>query len=134
MRFTKEKKEIILSYLLEKIAEGKEDIPHHVAEEFGINLNTVHLYITELIGQGKIKRVKRGEYQLISDRHEFHFTRDDEAMDDDQIILGEELAPLIDDYPENVCGIWDYAFSEMVNNVIDHSEAENMYITILCSI
>ena len=131
MRFTKEKKEIILSYLLEKIAEGKEDIPHHVAEEFGINLNTVHLYITELIGQGKIKRVKRGEYQLISDRHEFHFTRDDEAMDDDQIILGEELAPLIDDYPENVCGIWDYTFSEMFNNVIDHSEAENMYITIL---
>ena len=131
MRFTKEKKEIILSYLLEKIAEGREDIPHRVAEEFGINLNTVHLYITELIEQGKIRRVKRGEYQLISDRHEFHFTRNDEAMEDDLLILGEYVAPLVDEYPENVCRIWDYAFSEMVNNVIDHSEAENMYITIL---
>ena len=32
--------------------------------------------------------------------------------------------------PENVQHIWSYAFSEMVNNVMDHSEAENMKVIV----
>ena len=134
MRFTKEKKEIILAYLLEKISEGREDVPHLVAEEFDINLNTVHTYITELIRQGKIIRIKRGEYQLSHERHEYHFTRTDGSMDDDMTILGDVVQPLLEECSDQVRGIWDYAFSEMINNVIDHSNAENLYVTVLKNI
>ena len=131
MRFTKEKKEIILSYLLEKISEGKKDAPHLVSEEFGINLNTVHVYLSELIAQGRITRVKRGEYRLNDVRHEYAFTRSGGDLDGDMDIFLRVIDPLIRDYPEQVQRIWAYASSEMINNVMDHSEAENVYVTII---
>ena len=131
MKFSKDKKEIIISYIIEKIAEGREEVPRHTAEEFGINLNTVHLYITELIEQGKIERVKRGEYRLSREKYDFHFTKADGDLDDDMFIMNEKIYPLVEGFPVNVQNIWSYAVSEMINNVIDHSEAENVYMSVI---
>lgn len=36
----------------------------------------------------------------------------------------------IKELPQNVQSIWEYTFSEMINNVMDHSEAENVRIIV----
>ena len=38
--------------------------------------------------------------------------------------------PKIADLPSNVKAIWEYSFTEMVNNAIEHSEADNIWILI----
>ena len=97
MRFTSEKKDIIISYILEKIGEGRENVPVLAADAFDINLNTVHTYIRELIDQGKIIREKRGNYSLCKTTHEFAFLRSEGDLDDDLYIYEEAVVPLLSD-------------------------------------
>lgn len=131
MKFSKDKKEIIISYLLEKIAEGRDDAPKLVSKEFEINLNTVHTYLNELIDQGRIIREKRGVYKLNENRVSFTFTRSGGDLEDDGYIFEYIVEPQIAGLSDTIQQIWYYAVSEMVNNVIDHSEAENVHVTVV---
>jgi len=131
MKFSKDKKEIIISYLLEKIAEGRDDAPKLVSKEFEINLNTVHTYLNELIDQGRIIREKRGVYKLNENRVSFTFTRSGGDLEDDGYIFEYIVEPQIAGLSDTIQQIWYYAVSEMINNVIDHSEAENVHVTVI---
>ncbi|MBP3196631.1 MAG: DUF4325 domain-containing protein [Butyrivibrio sp.] len=131
MKFSKDKKEIIISYLLEKIAEGRDDAPKLVSKEFEINLNTVHTYLNELIDQGRIIREKRGVYKLNENRVSFTFTRSGGDLEDDGYIFEYIVEPQIAGLSDTIRQIWYYAVSEMINNVIDHSEAENVHVTVV---
>ncbi len=131
MKFSKDKKEIIISYLLEKIAEGRDDAPKLVSKEFEINLNTVHTYLNELIDQGRIIREKRGVYKLNENRVSFTFTRSGGDLEDDGYIFEYIVEPQITGLSDTIQQIWYYAVSEMINNVIDHSEAENVHVTVV---
>ena len=131
MKFSKDKKEIIISYLLEKIAEGRDDAPKLVSREFEINLNTVHTYLNELIDQGRIIREKRGVYKLNENRVSFTFTRSGGDLEDDGYIFEYIVEPQIAGLSDTIQQIWYYAVSEMINNVIDHSEAENVHVTVV---
>ncbi|MBO6162338.1 MAG: DUF4325 domain-containing protein [Eubacterium sp.] len=131
MKFSKDKKEIIISCLLEKIAEGRDDAPKLVSKEFEINLNTVHTYLNELIDQGRIIREKRGVYKLNENRVSFTFTRSGGDLEDDGYIFEYIVEPQIAGLSDTIRQIWYYAVSEMINNVIDHSEAENVHVTVV---
>ena len=130
MRFKEEQKERIIFYLLEKIKQGKENISRTVSEEFGINQATVHSYLNELMNSGVIRRVKRGEYTLVVSEYEYTLHRSEGDLDTDTYAFERCLKEHIADLPQNVRGIWAYAFSTMVNNVMDHSEAETMRVII----
>ena len=56
--------------------------------------------------------------------------RSEGNLDTDTYAFERCLKEHIADLPQNVRGIWAYAFSEMVNNVMDHSEAETMRVII----
>lgn len=130
MRFTEEKKQAVLSYILEKITQQDPRVTKTVSETMGINQNTVHSYITELINQGIIKRTKRGQYELVRKRYDFCLERSKGDLDSDFYAYQKHLAPIIHDDPRNVQEIWAYAFSEMVNNVMDHSLASEAHIRV----
>ncbi len=40
------------------------------------------------------------------------------------------LNPLLNDLPSNVLDIWHYGFTEMFNNVLDHSESRTVHVAI----
>ena len=130
MRFTEEKKKEIRSYLLEKIREQKPGLSKAVAEALGVNQATVHGYLNELADAGAIVRVRRGEYRLV--RQQFDCTLDLEAgdFDDETEVYDRCLREHVRDFPKNVRDIWAYAFSEMMNNVIDHSGADTVRILV----
>ncbi len=75
MRFDKDKKESIIIYLLEKIGQGNTSISKAVSENFSINQNTVHRYISELLEQGIIRRLKRNQYELVVQKYDYHLKR-----------------------------------------------------------
>lgn len=130
MKLNEEAKQIILHYILDKISSEAEDLSKSVCEAFNISVNTFHKYINELIDAGTIEKVKRGKYRLITQTYERTFRRSLGELISDTLPYEECLEKHIAMFPKNVQHIWAYAISEMVNNVMDHSEAEEMKMTV----
>ncbi|MBQ6372171.1 MAG: DUF4325 domain-containing protein [Oscillospiraceae bacterium] len=130
MRLPEERKNDIRLYLLEKIAQNKTGLTKAVAEEFGIDRSTVYRLISGLEQEGIISRLKRDEYELVTHEYVYLFSRKAGELDSDTFAYDTCLLPHIKDLPENIRDIWAYAFSEMTNNVMDHSTAEHMQVTV----
>ena len=130
VKFNKTLKQSIVQYILEKIADGQEQLSRHVAEAFDININTVHTYINELLQDKIIERKGRDKYELVTETYGCSFSRSAGELKDETLILDKAVMPYVEKLPENVKKIWQYASSEMINNVIDHSEAEHLGIIV----
>ncbi len=131
MKFTAEKKHSIMMYILEKIDAGTDRLSAHIASTFEISPNTAHSYINDLLEQGIIEKEGRGKYRLVTKTFEYTLCRSKGEIADESKTYRALLEPIVKSLPDNIVRIWDYAFSEMVNNVIDHSEAEHLEIRIL---
>ncbi len=130
MKFNTEKSNMINMYILEKIAGGSESLSASVAEAFGISTNTVHSYLRKLQEQNIIVKAKRGEYKLVTNTFEYQLNRSMGHLDSETYAFDNCFEQHIKDLPDNVYRIWEYAFSEMINNVVDHSAAENLAIRV----
>lgn len=130
MRFSSERKKSIIIYLLEKIEQKDEGISKSVAQAFSINQNTVHAYINELVDEKIIKRIKRGQYELVKEEYKYDLKRENGDLDTDTYAYDYCLQEHIYDLTPNVQAIWSYSFSEMINNVMDHSAAENLKVVV----
>lgn len=131
MKYSSDKKQTIILYILDKIASREKSVSKVVSEAFNISTNTVHTYLTELINNNVIIKLKRGEYKLVSEKTLHTFKRSDGELESDTMAFDVCLSKKIEHLSENIQHIWAYALSEMVNNVIDHSNAENMQVYVI---
>ena len=111
-------------YILEKVDSGEEQLSQLVSETFDINQNTVHTYLNELLENNIIKRVKRGQYELVSEEKLYTMYRSNGEISSDTYAFNKYFKQYLKNLPRNIHDIWEYAFSEMMNNVMDHSDAE----------
>ena len=130
MKFNAQKSNMINMYILEKIEQGTESLSASVAEAFDISTNTVHSYLRRLQEQNIIVKEKRGEYKLVTNVISYNLKRSEGHLDSETYAFDNCFEQHIKDLPENVYRIWEYAFSEMINNVVDHSAAESLAIQI----
>lgn len=130
MSFTAEKKSSIILYLLEKIQQGDSSAVKKTAEVFSITPATIYKYIDELIAKNALKKIKRGKYELIRNYKTFSLKRSSGELISEQTIYEKYVRPEIQALPKNITEIWEYIIGEMVNNIIDHSAAENVLIAI----
>ena len=133
MKFSDEKRRAIESYILDKVGSGASDLSQTVAAAFDINRNTAHKYINKLVDEGVIERRKRGEYALKRNDYSYILRRSEGELESDIEVFNKCLKPHLTDLPANVRQIWEYTFSEMVNNVIDHSAAERLQVVVMQS-
>ena len=131
MKYSNDKKQAIILYLLEKIESGAQGISKIVAETFNISTNTVHIYLNELIKNEIIEKQQRGKYQLVNKINEYTFIRSKGELTSDTLPYDICLEEKIKHLSDNVQRIWLYGLSEMVNNVIDHSTAEKMKLIVI---
>lgn len=129
MIFNDEKKKTIVLYLLQKIDEKAPSLTAKVAQEFGITQNTVYTYLSELESTGIVRKVRRGEFELISQSWQKEFLRDRGDLRDENYVV-PDIMKRLPSLPENVVRIWRYTLSEMINNVIDHSACNSLMITV----
>ena len=129
MGFSKEKKEVIKKYILERIDE-KESPYEKTLEIFKVSRQTVTKYLAELEKQNLIvssggKTKKKYELKFIVEINEL-FENIKEL--DEQTIYEKMIKDKLVDKKENVRNIIHYAFTEMVNNAIDHSGSKDLKI------
>ena len=99
-------------------------------EKFGISRAAVYKNITKLVKDGLIEHdaAKKGrKYNLVSKRHIFSYDIVPGLSESDVWIKDiEKYVPK----KQNVYGIWQYGFTEMFNNAIDHSSGKKIRVII----
>lgn len=131
MKFAKEIEKTIKTFIIEHVSSHKNDIVIFTMEHFGISKPTATKFLNRLISEDIIEKKRKGrypDYSLVTKKYFFTYTLKDKLEED--IIWRKDISPLLSDLQENVQRIAQYCFTEMVNNVIDHSSAESMNITI----
>jgi anti-sigma regulatory factor (Ser/Thr protein kinase) len=128
MKFTQEVIDLIKNYIISNTPANPNKITQKTCEYFNLSKPTVLKYINELIA-GEILEKKGSNrypnYQLVQTEYEWTYPNNDLEED---VIWRNDLAPLLKTLNKNVKEICQYGFTEMVNNVIDHSGGEYLWI------
>ena len=67
---------------------------------------------------------------MVTDEKIFLLRRSHKELVDEDTIYKKYLDPYMEKLPDNVRRIWEYSFMEMMNNAIDHSQAEHVYVMV----
>ena len=131
MKFTKEIEKTIKTFIIEQVPSHKNDIVTFTMKHFGISKPTVAKFLNQLISENIIEMNRKGrypDYSLITKEYFFTYKLKDKLEED--VILRKDILPLLSAVQENVQRIVQYCFTEMVNNVIDHSNADIMNVEV----
>lgn len=129
MSFSLEKRERIKKYILEKVEGKQANIVKKTATAFNISSNTVYRYIKELERDNIIKKSER-YIKFVEKQKLFRLYRSrGELLEEDKIYV-KCIEQYLKKLPDNVQQIWEYSFTEMMNNAIDHSGADKVDIMI----
>lgn len=123
------KEEHIKRYILEKIERKQMDFAKRAAEAFGVSLDEIFKFTENLEKSGVLEQ-KNNIYQLVCKEESIVLYRDKRQLVDEDIIYDDFLEKYVSELPVNIQRIWQYAFMEMMNNAIDHSEAEKVSMAI----
>ncbi len=131
MKFTKEVVNLIKEYIIQNVTNNSNTITQKTCDYFQITKPTVLKYIKELIADGIIEKKGSKRYpnfQLVTTGYKWNFPNKNIEED---IIWREYYAPKLSELNKNVKDICQYGFTEMVNNVIDHSDADNLRVELI---
>ncbi len=106
-----------------------------IAEHFRVSRQHASSLIAELVAEGKLHKIgstKKAFYVLpeYAEKHQeifpvrYHKIFTNKKLEEHRVLHEiEQTFPLLKTLPENVKSIFTYAFSEMFNNAIEHSES-----------
>ena len=115
--------EAVRKFILTSLEQHPSDIVRVASEKFGCSRQAIHRHIHHLIVAGAIAEVGRTRNKSYSLALQVNLTRDfilGAGVTEDEV-WRNDIAPNLRNLPANVMGIWQYGFTEMFNNVIDHS-------------
>ena len=101
-----------------------------VVEQLGIPRATVNRYVNRLVKNGILEATgaTRARSYRLRDLQTKSFLFEVNKNLAEDAILRDNITPLLEGIPENIVDILWTGGSEMINNVIDHSNANNMKI------
>lgn len=126
MRFTEEVVDLIKKYIISNISNNPNKITQQTCDHFEITKPTVLKYINELVEDKIIEKTgsnRYPKYKLVQTDYSWKYPN--QNLEED-VLWREDLSPLLNDLNKNVKEICQYGFTEMVNNVIDHSNAKTL--------
>lgn len=122
-------KEQILNYLLKLISANDKKIISKTLEAFDgeVSKSTLYNYLDELCKNNIIRKCN-SSYEIIASRYEFTYSNDGSLGEDRVFSL--DIEPLLTVHEKNVLSAWRYAFTEMMNNAIEHSNATKINVIV----
>lgn len=124
-----DKKQKIIRYILEHISSGDKSYVEKTVHSFGVSKSTVYNYIKELERDGVIAKSESGFLYKLAGK-DFYFKYNIVPDMSEDRIFGRDIEPVLKTAGKEALTIWRYAFCEMMNNALEHSGAENVYVRI----
>ena len=129
----KERGEQIRRQIVRDVRHHPTDISKHIAKIFSITPQAVNNHIKRLESEGWLKStgIGKGKRYFLGDlrEHRSLFPLSEGFTEDG--VWRNQYSFVFDGLPENIVDICHYGFTEMVNNVIDHSAGKHVYIYVL---
>ncbi len=123
---TGERREEIRRFILETVEKHPSDVVRLTQERFGISRQMAHRYVRGLVidgllvGDGTTSGRRYSLRSLVEERLSLRVT----AETSESELWRLRVRPRLGDLRKNVLDICQYGFTEMFNNVIEHSAAE----------
>lgn len=124
--------EFVRKFIIEHMDAHPKDIVRVTAEKFACTRQAVHRHLQRLITEGAVNesgQTRNKEYHLaplVKWGKQYPVAQ---GLAED-VVWRNDITGLLGKLPENVLGIWHYGFTEMFNNVIDHSGATVVSISL----
>jgi hypothetical protein len=121
----------IRNFILANVEQHPEDVARVTADKFQITRQTANEHLRRLAAENIL--TARGDtsarvYKLqVTGTFEKTYQLPGQGEHE---VLDADVLPVIDGLPENVKSIWSTAFTEMYNNVLDHSAATEAEVKI----
>ncbi len=122
---------VIRQHILRSIKTHPKDLTNHIAKVFSITRQTVYNHLRYLESKGFISTTGYGSakrYYLGKKRNQSLVYNLNSRLAEDKI-WQYDFSYLFDGVSDNILDICYYGFTEMVNNIIDHSEGEEASIS-----
>lgn len=122
----------VAEFIVGAVEAHPRDLVRVVTERFGISRQAVHRKLTGLIRGGLIQasgQTRSRRYALGLIRQRIVALKVTSRLDEDRIWT-EQVKPQLTGLPENVVSICRYGVTEMLNNVVDHSESREATVAI----
>lgn len=121
--------EEIRGHILKNVEDHSANIVPMTMDTFGISRQAVYSHIRQLISQGSLIRDGYGAYRL-RPQEEWDETFDIADNPQEDVVWRNRVRPKIGEIPDNALSIWNYGFTEMFNNVVDHSGSSTVWVQI----
>jgi len=124
----RERGEAVRKFILAHVEKHPTDVARVASEKFGISRQAANKHMQNLVREGSLSeagKTKARTYRLrplLEWWHSYDLVPD---LSEDQV-WREDVSPLLDALPRSVLNIWHYAFTEMFNNAIDHSDGKHV--------
>lgn len=124
--------ERIRRYILDQVEESSVDVTRATAEQFGITRQAVNKHLRRLVNEGILMRsgMTSGSVYRLAPIVEWSYECEIEPGLAEDIVWTREVRDILGDFPDNVLDIWQYGFTEMFNNAIDHSEGSEISVQV----
>ena len=122
----------VRDYILNQVTEHPTDITAIATKEFNVSRQTIVHYLNQLSDEGLVVgkgNTKARRYELKNFVKKEFYQKVDKSVEED-VLWREKILPLMDDLKPNVIDICQYGFTEIVRNVLDHSESKSFLYSI----
>jgi anti-sigma regulatory factor (Ser/Thr protein kinase) len=126
MKLKSNRSDNIRTFIIENVSNHSSDIAGVAAKEFDVSRQAINSYLKKLVQENILfsdGATRNKRYTLVRQEVWAKKYAIEEGLAED-IVWRNDIAQLLGFLPKNVINIWDYAFSEMFNNAIDHSEGK----------
>lgn len=117
-------------FIKSRLPDNPKNIVKITADHFGITRQAVNLHMRKLIEEGLVaeKGKTRAKQYSLTRPKPFEFTMPVTPNLEEDRVWREQVKPFLGELSANVMDICSYGFTEMFNNVIDHSDAKTVTV------
>jgi len=121
----------IKNFILSNLSDHPSDIVSVTSKHFGITRQAVNLHMRELVKEGLVSekgKTKAKRYRLAQPK-KLKFTMPVTPDLEEDRVFRERVKPFLGKLKPNVMDICAYGFTEMFNNVIEHSSSKDVVVS-----
>ncbi|MFZ2452527.1 MAG: DUF4325 domain-containing protein [Methylovulum miyakonense] len=130
MATLRKQSEKIRQFILANVVRHPNDIANFTAKEFAISRQAINKHIHALVEQNLllVQGSTRNKAYSLRPLEEFKFAYDLTKSLEEDAVWRNDISPKLGQLPDNVINIWNYGFTEMLNNAIEHSSGSKITI------
>jgi len=122
----------IRDFITANVVEHPSTIVALTGDKFDISRQAAARHVRRLVDEGMLeaKGTTRNRKYDLAVLERLKFTYDLSETTSEDTVWNHDLQPIFEGLPANVVNIWHTGFTEMFNNVIDHSDSKTAFVAI----